>query len=946
MKTQTSLRKAKHYFFSIFLSLFFFNSIAQNNSVGIGTLTPENSAILHLEKNDQGFLMTRLDSSQISGIIAPADGLITYNIQDKCYWYYKASSWERICATDSLVNSSVTTTTINANTINVDSLIANYINVNMLNTDTILNNYFYGNYVSGDTAMFNYGNINILNTDSIYNNYFFGNVVTGDTAIFNYGNINILNTDTLYNNYFYGNVINVDSVISNSVYADSLFIGGNNITNVITDSITSQAWLLHGNSGTNPSSFYLGTKDNQPLVIRTNSVEKARVLTNGNVGINTTAPTQKLDVNGQVRLRTGAALSYILQSDAIGTGSWVNPTSILTTTTLNGGAWTILGNSGTSATLNFVGTIDNVDFVVRTNNTEKARFLTNGNLGINTTAPTSKLDVNGQIRLRSGAALGFILQSDFVGTGSWVDPATLLTTTTMNSSAWTILGNTGTISSVNFVGTIDNIDFVTRTNNIERMRVTNTGRVGIGATAPTADLHIAGALGLLYTGTIGTGSIPASGAGERFMYYPKKAALRSGKVTGTDWDDINVGLYSLASGTDNISFGTNSTTFGDNNDNRDVSGFIAGTGNFLSGGGTGQIAMGRNNSVSSGGSFGDFFIGDGNISSAGQFQGALGKGNNVSVKNSYALGQNLITTGPAGASGNMLIGYNFNSNNQSNVYHFGNNNTNAASSIFFIGANNTNTNAYNALDYSFIIGRTNTLNDGNSIAIGHNNSINTNLSGAYHYVFGYNNQIIGTSNGGSMAIGFSCVVNNGHFASMAIGNSANTTSSNQLVTRFAGGVRMESNTVGSSGVVLAPGGGAWAAVSDKKMKENIITISNADILKKLLSVEVTEWNYIAQQADTLNKYLGPTGLHYDKAPVHIGPMAQDFAAAFGYGEFKDKITSTDIDGVMFASIQALALENKELKERVEQLGKNASSVDQLKLEIEELKKAIIDLKTH
>ena len=911
MKTQTRLQKVVNFSCLIFLIFLSSQIKAQSNSVGIGTLTPDHSAILHLEKNNQGFLMTRLDSLQINSISLPATGLITYNTQDNCYWYYKLSAWKRICATDSLVNNSLTTTTVTANTINVDSLIANYINVNILNTDTI------------------------------YNNYFYGNVVNGDTAIFNYGNINILNTDTIHNNYFYGNVLNADSVISNSAYTDSLFIGGNNITSVITDSIASQAWLLHGNSGTNPTSFYLGTNDNQPLVIRTNSAEKARVLTNGNIGINTTAPTQKLDVNGQVRLRTGAALSYILQSDAIGTGSWVNPTSILTPVTLNGSAWTILGNSGTNAAINFVGTTDNVDFVVRTNNIEKARFLTNGNIGINTIAPTQKLDVNGQIRLRTSAALGFILQSDAIGTGSWIDPATLLTPSTLNPSAWTILGNTGTSSSVNFVGTIDNIDFVTRTNNIERMRVTNAGRVGIGTTAPAADLHINGTLGLLYTGTAGTGSIPASGAGERFMYYPKKAALRSGKVTGTDWDDVNVGLFSIAGGTDNISFGTNSTSFGDNNNNLDVSGFAAGTGNFLSGGGVGQIVLGRNNSISSGGSFGDFFIGDGNISSGGQFQGALGKGNNVSVKNSYALGQNLVTTGSAAASGNILIGYNFNTNSQSNVYHFGNNNTNASSNIFFIGANNINTNAFNAIDYSFIIGRSNTLNDGNSIAIGHNNSINTNLSGAYHYVLGFNNQIIGTGNGGSMAIGFSCIVNNGHFSSMAIGNSASTTTSNQLITRFAGGVRMETNTVGTSGVVLAPGGGAWAAVSDRKMKENITEINNVDILNKLINVPVTEWNYIAQQADTLNKYLGPIGLHYDKAPIHIGPMAQDFAAAFGYGEFKDKITSTDIDGVLFSSIQALALENKELKE---QLGKNSESTDALKIEIEELKKAILDLK--
>lgn len=35
--------------------------------------------------------------------------------------------------------------------------------------------------------------------------------------------------------------------------------------------------------------------------------------------------------------------------------------------------WTIVGNAGTNPTNNFIGTTDNQDFVVRTNNTEKLR---------------------------------------------------------------------------------------------------------------------------------------------------------------------------------------------------------------------------------------------------------------------------------------------------------------------------------------------------------------------------------------------------------------------------------------------------------------------------------------------------------------------------------------------------------------------------------------------
>lgn len=63
-------------------------------------------------------------------------------------------------------------------------------------------------------------------------------------------------------------------------------------------------------------------------------------------------------------------------------------------TTFTGSSWSLLGNSGTNPTINKVGTTDNQDFVLVTNNTEKLRVNAAGNVGIGTTTPSTKLHLN------------------------------------------------------------------------------------------------------------------------------------------------------------------------------------------------------------------------------------------------------------------------------------------------------------------------------------------------------------------------------------------------------------------------------------------------------------------------------------------------------------------------------------------------------------------------
>lgn len=65
---------------------------------------------------------------------------------------------------------------------------------------------------------------------------------------------------------------------------------------------------------------------------------------------------------------------------------------------------------------------------------------------------------------------------------------------------------------------------------------------------------------IISTGTIG--SLPVSGAGTRFMWIPSKEALRAGTVSGSQWDDGNLGQSSIAFGYNTFASGSNTIALG------------------------------------------------------------------------------------------------------------------------------------------------------------------------------------------------------------------------------------------------------------------------------------------------------------------------------------------------------------------------------------------------
>lgn len=97
--------------------------------------------------------------------------------------------------------------------------------------------------------------------------------------------------------------------------------------------------------------------------------------------------------------------------------------------------------------------------------------------------------------------------------------------------------------------------------------------------------------------------------------------------------------------------------------------------------------------------------------------------------------------------------------------------------------------------------------------------------------------------------------------------------------------------------------------SDRNVKQNIEPIDPGNVLIKVLDLPISEWSYKA-----------------DPAARHIGPMAQDFHAAFQLGTDDKHIAPMDEGGVALAAIQGLhqKLEEKdaiirELQNRMKRL---------------------------
>lgn len=130
----------------------------------------------------------------------------------------------------------------------------------------------------------------------------------------------------------------------------------------------SGSWNMGGNSGSAATTDFIGTTDSQDFVLRSNNVEKLRLVQNkGQVLIN-----QASSFNDHPMVIRANGIDVLAFQDNTGTAKW---------------HWNLLGNG-----LNFV----------ESNVADYRLFLENGGqVGINTNTPSEQLDVNGGARIRT-----------------------------------------------------------------------------------------------------------------------------------------------------------------------------------------------------------------------------------------------------------------------------------------------------------------------------------------------------------------------------------------------------------------------------------------------------------------------------------------------------------------------------------------------------------------
>jgi hypothetical protein len=149
-----------------------------------------------------------------------------------------------------------------------------------------------------------------------------------------------------------------------------------------------------------------------------------------------------------------------------------------------------------------------------------------------------------------------------------------------------------------------------------------------------------------------------------------------------------------------------------------------------------------------------------------------------------------------------------------------------------------------------------------------------------------------------------------------------STANNTFNARAKGGFRLITATDLSTGCTIAAGGGAWSCTSSRATKRDFAAVDADVVLAKVAALPIALWRYRNEASGAL----------------HLGPVAEDFHAAFGLGDSERAIGVLDAAGVSFAAIQGL---NARLEAEVARL---RARVDDRDAEVARLEREMASLR--
>lgn len=263
----------KHIIYLLLISSSFSLQAQQNVSISDAPATPDATSVLDVSSTTKGMLIPRMTTIQRNAIIGPANGLLVYDTDVNCVFYYSTTlaTWNSLCSNTgpgvSNLLANTTTVAAGANCANGGIMlqIGNDTNSNgLLDPTEITSTQYICNGQVGSQGVSGTNGINCWDLN--------GNG-TNDPA-------EDINSDGLFNTS--------DCIGSGSTWniTSNNFTSAGNLQIITTApqtvNSTNQAWLVGGNNfGTNGLPYKLGTISNDHVDFISNNTSRGRMLNTG-----------------------------------------------------------------------------------------------------------------------------------------------------------------------------------------------------------------------------------------------------------------------------------------------------------------------------------------------------------------------------------------------------------------------------------------------------------------------------------------------------------------------------------------------------------------------------------------------------------------------------------------------------------------------------------------